>query len=237
MALKHVATKLAKQLSGYALLKFDMEYAARVFGLAAECEDRTVEQVQADHPSADERMQALWAFEPILRRGGGVAQMDSDTRNTDEAIKCALFEAGVITYARCFVSSARTRLSKDIFRGSLAAAKELHRKVMDARNRHIAHSELKMERSIVGCQLVVDPMYGERPNLVAGVVVARRHVPPDQRLEELQAHCILILEQVIYPKFMEAGRSLREDLLRMPSAQIDALPDFASVPPSLEDLI
>lgn len=237
MALKLVSTKLAKQLSGYALLKFDIEYAARVFGLAAKYEDRTPERIQATRPSADDRIRALFAFEPILRKGGGVAQMDSDTRTDTEAVKSALFEAGVITYGRCFTSGARTRLSEDIFRGNLAEAKELHKKIMDARNRHVAHSELKMERSIVGVDLVEDLSYGKRPNLVAGVVAARRHVPSDERLQQLQAHCTSILERFIYQKFMEVGRSLREQLLQMPPAQIQALPDFASAPISVDDLI
>lgn len=214
-----------------------MEYAARVFGLAAGFEQRTTAQLQAERPSAYERMQALWTFEPILRQGGGVAQMDPDVRNDAEAVKSALFEAGVITYARCFVSGARTQLNEGIFKGDLATARGLHRKIMNARHRHIAHSELKMEHSIVGCELVVDAKYGKRPNLVAGVIVARKNIPSDQQLNGLQAHCTLIADQVIYPKFMEVSRSMREQLLQMPTAQIEALPEFASVPWSVEDLI
>jgi hypothetical protein len=39
--LKVVTTKLAKQVSGYTLIMYDMQFAAEVFGLAAKLEVRS----------------------------------------------------------------------------------------------------------------------------------------------------------------------------------------------------
>src|SRR5215467_1488079 len=108
---KIVSTKLAKQVSGYALLMYDMQFASRVFGLAAKYETRTPDQIRASRPSVDTRVRQFQAMDPVLRAGATVAQIDSDGRNESETVKAALFEAGIVTYGRCFNSGLRTHLS------------------------------------------------------------------------------------------------------------------------------
>src|SRR6266576_133920 len=137
MALKLVATKLGKQVSDHALLMFDMQFAGRAFGMAGKCEARTAEQMQAARPSITDRVGLLTEMDPILRAGAAVAQIDSDIRNDSEAVKSALFEAGIITYGRCFNSGQRTHLSSKIFSGELAPQRNVHDALMKFRNKHI----------------------------------------------------------------------------------------------------
>jgi hypothetical protein len=236
MPLKIVSTKPAKRASGFALLLADMQFASRVFGIAAKLEKRTPEQIHGSRPSLDARQRQLLEFDPFLRAGATVAQVDGDVRNDSEATKAALFEAGVITYGRCFNSGARTQLSKNIFRGPLASAKKTHETLMEIRNKHVAHSELKMERSIVGCTLVDDKNYGERPNLVMSVLAIRRDVPSDERLTEFQTHCDLVVSEEIYPEFLATGSAVRDQLLLMPLEQIERLPDFATEPVAIDEI-
>jgi len=236
MTLKVVSTKLAKRASGYALLLADMQFASRVFGIAAKLENRTPEQIRGARPSLEARCRQLLEFDPFLRAGAAVAQIDRDIRNDSEATKAALFEAGIITYGRCFNSGARTQLAIRIFRGSLASAKTTHEALIEVRNKHVAHSELKMERSIVGCALVDDQNYDKRPNLVMSVLAIRRDVPSDELLAQFQAHCEAIINEVIYPEFLETGRALREQLLQMPLEQIEKFPDFATEPVAIDPL-
>ena len=51
--LKVVTTKLAKQVSGYTLLQYDMQFSSRMFALAAKQATRTAAQYSADRPSLE----------------------------------------------------------------------------------------------------------------------------------------------------------------------------------------
>lgn len=234
---KVVTTKLAKQLSGYTLIMYDMQFTDRIFGFAAKIEVRSPAQICDSRPSADTRFRQLLQLDPILRAGATVAQIDQDNRNENEVVQSALFEAGIVTYCRCFNSGLRTRLSAGIFKGRLASAKKLHDAIITARNKHIAHSELKMERSIIGCQLVEDHNYGKRPNLVMTTLAARRHVPNNERLGELEIHCSSIVSEVIQPKLLEKARALRKQLLQMPPEQIENFQDFGDELPRIDELL
>jgi hypothetical protein len=235
--LKVVTTKLAKQVSGYALIMFDMQFSSRMFGLAAKQATRTAAQISNERPSVESRFQPLLQMDPILRAGATIATIDLDYRNDSEAIKSGLFEAGVVTYGRCFNSGIRTRLSASIFKGELSGAKRLHDALIAVRNKHIAHSELKMERSIMGCQLVDDQNYGRRPNLIMTTLAIRRHFPTDDRLTELESHCNAIVAHVIEPKLIESARGLREQLLEMPAEQIARFKDFDAEVPTIDELV
>lgn len=225
--LRLIKTKPAKQISGYYMIMHDMQFAARVFGLAAKIEERTAEQKINGYPTADEEFRLIQRLDPFLRAGVPIARIDSDNRNENETMRSALFEAGIIAYGRCFNSGLRTRLSPGkIFKGNLQTANKLHHSIMDVRNTHIAHSELKMERSIVGGQLVEDFNYGQRPNLIMLAQVIRRHVPNNKSLEELEIHCNSIVTEVVRPKILESSRALREELLRMTPEQLAKFPHF-----------
>lgn len=235
--LKLVTTKLAKRVSGLALLMYDMQFAARAFDLATKRPARSPADRLASRPSAEARVSQLIALDSFLRQGAAVAQIEADHRNESEAERCALFEAGVVTYARCFTNGSRTQLKEDIFKGRLTSGRRLHQKIMAVRNKHIAHSELKMEHSIVGCQLVDDANYGRRPSLVMTLVRARRDAPSEERLQELKAHCDAIVEEALQPDMLDAARSLREQLLQMRPEDIDRLQDFGAATPTIEELL
>lgn len=235
--MKVVTTKLAKRVSGLTLILNDMEFSARMFALAAAQPTRPPEQVRDTHASAETRVRELWQLEPILRRGATVAHFEPNSQDDSEATKVGLFEAGIVTYGRCFNSGLRTRLSADIFVGKLSAARPLHEAVIGVRNRHIAHSELKMERSIVSCQLVEDKAYGARPSAVMSTIAIRRHFPTNERLLELQTHCNAIVDHAVLPRLLESARALREQLLQMPAEQIAAFRDLAAEPPDVDELL
>lgn len=235
--LKVVTTKLAKQVSGYTFLIYDMQFAARMFALAARQPVRTEAEIWDDRPSSETRKSLLLEAEPFLRAGAHVAQIDNDARSESEAVTSGLFEAAVVTYGLCFNSGLRTRLSDSIFCGPLSGAKRRHDALIAVRNKHIAHSELKMERSVVGCQLVADPRYGRRPSLIMAILRIRRHFPTSERLIELENHCNAIVDHAIRPKLMETSRALREQLLTMPSEQVADFPDFGAEVPTIEELL
>jgi hypothetical protein len=228
--MRTVNTKLAKQLSSYSLIVNDFEFSAKSFGLASRIPVRTPDEVQAGMLSAEDRAGQLWQFEPLLRVGAAVAQFDGDQKTDNETMKAALFEAGVVTYGRCFNSGHRTSLRDMAFVGPLAVFKETHKLLIAIRNKHVAHTELKEEHSIVGCQLVEDPKYGVRPSMVMGIVSGRRYYPSDARLVELQDHCNGIIELCLRPKLIELSKTLREQLLQMPAEQISKMPEFESSP-------
>jgi hypothetical protein len=176
-------------------------------------------------------------MDPILRVGATIGQLDEDDSNESEVEKRALFEAGILTYGRCFNSGLRVHLSRKIFSGALSGHRELHEAMIKIRNKHIAHSELKMEQAAVGFQLIHDPNYGKRPSMVLAGLAMRRHYPSDNRLGDLEVHCRAIAENVIEPKLLEITRALREQLLQMPAEQIERFPEFSTVKPSLEELL
>ena len=78
------ATKLAKKLSGYTLIRYDMQFSGRVFGLAAKQEQRTAKDMSESLPSVEMRVHQLFQLDPILRAGASVAQIDPDYRNETE---------------------------------------------------------------------------------------------------------------------------------------------------------
>lgn len=211
-----------------------MEFAGRAFELAAIRGDRSA---PVQRPSLEDRARLWLAMDPILRAGAAIGQFDEDGRNESEAEKSALFEAGIVTYGRCFNSGLRTRLSKSMFIGELAGHRGLHEAMMKVRNEHIAHSELKMEKSIVGFRLVEDQNYGKRPNMVLSALTMRRHYPTTERLSELAAHCRAIVAHSILPKTLEVARALREQLLQMPAEQLEAFSEFGATKPNLEELL
>jgi hypothetical protein len=71
--------------------------------------------------------------------------------NSDDAslLAEALWTAAVVTYARCFGSGRRTRLVDDALAAATAQERELHTKVIEQRNTHLAHVVSKLEWSDV----------------------------------------------------------------------------------------
>jgi len=128
------------------------------------------------------------------------------------------------------------RLSEDIFRGSLAAAKSLHKKIITVRNKHVAHSEMKMELYTVACDLVEAQNYRKWPNMISSVIAARRAAPKNEKLKELGDHCFTILREVVEPKLLEGMKALREQLLSLPNEQFDRLPDLETARKALDEI-
>jgi len=100
--MKLITTKTSKQLGGYLLISDDLNFAGRAFHLASTYNVRSLEEKKASRPSEMERVNQLFALDPILRKGGGVAQFDPDNRSESEIMRYALFEAGIVIYGRCF---------------------------------------------------------------------------------------------------------------------------------------
>ena len=107
--LKGVTTKLAKQVSGHTLIMYDMQFASRMFALAATQATRTASQISDDRPSLEARLHQVLQMDSILRSGAAVAQIESDHRNDSEAVRSGLFEAWVVTYGSCFNSGLAAR--------------------------------------------------------------------------------------------------------------------------------
>ena len=151
-----------------------------------------------------------------------------DQENTDnnQFERDGLFEAGIIAYARCFNSGHRTALTHKIFKNKLFERKKIHNFIIKLRNKHIAHSELKLERSHVGVSLVNDPKFGNRPSVVCTLFSVRRPAPSSEKLREMAAHCEAIIDQYLEPQIIKVGSKMREQLIGMPQDQIDRLPDF-----------
>ena len=229
-------TKLAKQLSAYALIDNDLTFCARAFALAAQTTVRTPQEKAESRPIAQEQMNQLWQAEPLLRHGATVANFDAEDRTDQEVSKAALFEAAVVTYGRCFNTGARTSLQTKIFTEDLLGQRTLHEHLLNIRNTHVAHTELREERSIVGFRLVVDQNYGKRPNMVMGITYGRRYYPDDSRLSEFAAHCNAVREKYLRPKLLEATKAFREQILAMPTEQIEQMPPFSTANPPQGDL-
>jgi len=181
-------------------------------------------------------MNQLWQAEPFLRHGATVANFDAEDRTDQEVSKAALFEAAVVTYGRCFNTGTRTSLQAKIFTGDLLAQRTLHEQLLNIRNKHVAHTELREEQSIVGFHLVEDRNYGKRPNMVMGITYGRRYYPDDSRLSEFSAHCNAVREKYLRPKLLEATKAFREQMLAMPAEQIEQMPPFSTAHSSPGDL-
>lgn len=229
-------TKTSKQLGGYCLIKSDLEFAGRAFHLASTCNVRSLEERRASRPSLQDKAKQLFSLDPILRKGAIVLQSDPDNRSGTEITRYALFEAGIIIYGRCFSQGIRVRLSRNIFRGKLSAAKSLHDRIIEVRNKHVAHSEMRMELAKVACDLVIDENYGKRPNAVISVIAARRHAPNNEKLIELREHCSVILRKVVEPKILMCSNALREELLAMPKEECDGLPVLETASKNLDEI-
>lgn len=74
--------------------------------------------------------------------------------NSDDAslLAEALWTSAVVTYARCFGSGRRTRLVDDALAEATAPQRELHTKITEQRNTHLAHvvSNLEWSRVFLG---------------------------------------------------------------------------------------
>jgi len=94
--------------------------------------------------------------------------------NSDDAILLAeaLWTSAIVTYARCFGSGRRTRLADDALAAATAQQLELHKKVIEQRNTHLAHVLSKLERSEVFLATAPD---GVRHSLVDVVLVRADH--------------------------------------------------------------
>src|SRR5690242_7722510 len=97
---------------------------------------------------------------------------------------------------------------------------------MEVRNSHIAHSDLRLERAYTGIELVEDLNYGKRPNAILQAIFARRNVPHSDTLLKLSEHCVLIVEHYLIPQLSKVAREIREQILKLPSPQFEALPDY-----------
>jgi hypothetical protein len=222
--LKKLTTKIAKQYGGYCLIKGDLEFCIHVFTRAAElAPQRTPTQSGEDSGGFAERVKLA---EPLLR-AGGVLDFEQNNIDTPEQDRRAFFEAGIVTYAKCFNASMRTRLSEDIFRGSLHGQRALHKWMMETRNHHIAHSELRLEKSYAGIVLVDLPNYGRRGVLMA--IMARRNAPRKDKLLEMAAHCSAIIKEYLSPQIAKTNSEIRKHYLRLTKEQYNALPDYFDV--------
>jgi hypothetical protein len=234
-SMKLAETKIAKQLSAYTLIHYDLEYSARAFAQAADLSSQR-EKIDAEK-IIQSRLSQLALLDPILRAGAAVAQMDKDRLDSTSVVKGALFEAAIVTYARCFVSGARSCLSEKVFRGELSGAIKFHNVIIQLRNKHIAHSELKQELSIIGFQLVNDPAYGKRPSTIISAIAARRYFPSKEELKKLSNHCVFVDEKAVQPIILKNAKALREELLKMSSEEIDQMKDFGEAPSNIDPLI
>ena len=230
--MKKLTTKIGKQFGGYALIKTDLEFSGYAFARAAEL-SANAEPHSGEHNLFPNFEQDLETAQPRLRSGGTVTLEGSKTSPRDFD-KRAYFESAIVAYAKCFNSNLRTRLSQDIFKGALAAQKGLHLWCMELRNGHIAHADLKLERSYTGINLVADPTYGARPSGILATILARRNVPNAQTLTELSRHCARIIEHFLGPQLEKTAKEIREQMLRLPKEQFDALPDYIFEDPATE---
>jgi hypothetical protein len=98
--------------------------------------------------------------------------------------------------------------------------------MMETRNQHIAHSELRLEKSYAGITLVDDPNYGRRPSGIVMAIWDRRSAPRKDKLLEMAAHCCVIIKEYLNPKMLKTGLEIREKYLKLPKEQFDALPDY-----------
>lgn len=234
-SIKLAETKIAKQLSAYTLIHYDLEYSARAFTQAADLSSQRIKyNVEKIIKS---RLSQFVPLDPLLRAGAAIAQMDKDSLDSTSVVKSALFEAAIVTYARCFVSGARSCISVKVFNGELSGAIKLHNAIIQLRNKHIAHSELKQELSIIGFQLIDDPAYGKRPSTIISAIAARRYFPSNEELKRLSDHCNLVDDKVVQPIILKNAKALREELLKMSSEKIDKMKDFGEAPSNIAPLI
>jgi hypothetical protein len=230
--MKKLTTKIGKQFGGYALIRTDLEFSGFTFARAADL-SASAPPSSGEHDLFPTIEQDLEAAHPLLRSGGAV-MFEGRKATPPDFDKRAYFEAGIVAYAKCFNSNLRTRLSQDIFKGALAGQKELHLWCMEVRNSHIAHADLRLERSYTGINLVTDAVYGVRPSGILMTMQVRRNVPSAETLLELSGHCALIVEHYLAPQMEKTAKEIREQMLRLPKAQFDALPDYAFDDPATE---
>ncbi|NPU11964.1 hypothetical protein HL666_14420 [Bradyrhizobium sp. 83002] len=105
---------------------------------------------------------------------------------------------------------------------------------MELGNSQNAHADLRLERSYASVNLVEDASFGKRPSGLLAAMLARRNVPNTRTLTELSRHCELIIEHYLGSQLDETVREIREQMLRLPKEQFDALPDYVLEDPATE---
>jgi hypothetical protein len=222
--MKKLTSKIARQFGGYYLMKTDLMFCRHVFSRAADIATPVVKK-DSTHEAFDSVAAVLTTADPLLRAGGTLAS-EISADDPLESDRRAFFEAGIVAYAKCFNSNLRTRLPDGIFQGALRAHKPLHAWMMEVRNSHIAHSDLRLERSYAGIQLVDDPNYGKRPSGILCAILTRRNVPRTERLREMARHCDLIISLHLNKQISKVGKEIREQILRLPKHQFEELPNY-----------
>jgi len=223
--MKLADTPKGRQAGGLALIHYDLEFAARAFGSAAEIKEATESKEPLPHTSPHVLMKILQAADPILRKGGVLSIVDANREPTQSIWASSLFEAAVARYARCFNSGKRTVLSSS-FSGPTARFRKLHREIMDVRNSLVAHAGMEHEECMVGFQNVCDPNYGVRPSTQFSLLTMRTPTPEPARLRELSEHCIGIDGAIVLPRLEKCVKNLREEILAMKESEIDQLENF-----------
>src|SRR5262249_36370932 len=109
----------------------------------------------------------------------------------------------------------------------LRANKPLHAWMIEVRNSHIAHSDLRLERSYAGIRLVDDPNYGKRPSAIVIAILKRCNVPRTERLREMARHCDSIISLYLNEQLAKVGKEIREQILRLPKHQFEELPNYS----------
>lgn len=117
----------------------------------------------------------------------------------------ALYESAVITYARCFNSGRRDRITEQSIseRGGPGAL-EHHRYIMQIRNRHVAHAVLPESDLVIG--VLVPPPDEPWDVLGAGHLVIRRVADDAGGVEMLRRLALLLrgLNEQTVPALQEA---------------------------------
>jgi len=217
----------AKKATHFLMIQSDLDFASAAFEEAARLPRDRLPARETDL-AAEAR-----ALVDEVAVSKGVMRVDSTPIYANFLTISALFEAGVISYARCFNSNLRSALKVDDFGGSLALRKPMHAWMMRVRNKHVGHSDLKLERSRIGVSLIVDPHFGPRPSVMFPSFVVRRGPPSPEKLAEMAQHCRAVRTEYVDARLMAILRETRERLLRMPAEQIAEWP---SLDDALENL-
>lgn len=219
---KLLNTKIGKQLSGYLLIRNDLDFSSWCFSEAIKlpCTSDSAESnfFEEDISKTSDSLMRDSARNKISMQYGGLP-------NGNQTKRAALFEASLISYSRCFNRGLRTSLNKNSFTNKYE--KSVHTWIMEARNEYVAHPKLRGERSIVGFRLVHDQNFGTRKSMVMSIISTKRTSPENETLAKLANHCKSLIDYVD-TRLEEMSTASREQMLKMPADQINQLPSHKS---------
>ena len=158
-----------------------------------------------------------------------------ETQQPDPTITRALFDAAIISYARCFHTGVRQRLRREQLESHPGNPVVFHNYLFELRQRLMAHSVNAFEQTKVGAVLAQD---SKKISEVVGLgnLTMRLVNFKNRDLQQFRNLIRLVLKDILYPRVKVLEKCLLKTAKALSASEISTKERLAITAPSPEDV-